>query len=244
MQLFGSLLFTALLFLTVPPYAMLVVVLRPLSWMASYRAVKWWSWLICRLAELLCGLRYEVEGSANLPDEPCVIMVKHSSAFETIAQLQLFPPQSWVLKRELMWAPFFGWGLAAVQPIAINRSAGGSAVQQVLEQGVRALEQGRCIVVFPEGTRMPAGQTKRYGMSGVLLAQKAGCLVVPVAHDAGDYWPRRGWRKKPGTVKFCIGPPMDPANQDAREFNAKVQAWVENKVAELRVAAGHADPPD
>lgn len=244
MNLFSSLLFTVLLFLTVVPYASTVVIVRPLGWMVSYSFVKRWCRLICRLADGLCGLRYEVEGSENLPDEPCVIMVKHSSAYETVIQLLIFPTQTWVLKRELMWTPFFGWGLFAVQPIAINRSARGSAVQQVVDKGCAALQNGRCVVIFPEGTRMPPGETRRYGMSSVLLAQKAGCVVVPVAHNAGDYWPRRGWRKRAGTVKFTIGPPMNPDGRNPREFNADVQSWIEGRVAELRAAAGHADPAD
>ena len=238
--MFGSLLFTALLFLTVLPYAMLVVLLRIFSESASYRAVVWWADLVCWLGDQLCGLRYEVDGLDNLPDKPCVVLIKHSSAYETITQLRIFPWQTWVLKRELMWAPFFGWGLKAVNPIAIDRSAGNSAVQQVLEQGTAALAAGRYVMVFPEGTRMPPGETRRYGMSGTLLAQEAGCPVVPVAHNAGDYWPRRGWRKRPGTVRFCIGEPMDPTGRDPREFNLEIQARIEAKVAELRAAAGHA----
>lgn len=244
MGLLGSLLFTSLLFLSVLPYSLLVIAARLFGWRASYRAVLWWIDLICWLAKTLCGLSYEVQGEENLPSEPVVVLVKHSSAYETITQLRIFPRQTWVLKRELMWAPFLGWGLATVHPIAINRSAGQSAVQQVIDQGLAALADGRWIMVFPEGTRMPPGETRRYGLSGVLLAQQAGCPVVPVAHNAGDYWPRRGWRKRPGTVQFCIGPPMDPAGREPREFNRDVQAWIENKVRELRLAAGHEGPAD
>lgn len=240
MRLLRSVLFTCLMFVTVLPYALMVIIGRAFSWRTGYNWVPRWTSLICWLADKLCGLRYEVEGSDNLPAEPSVVLIKHSSAYETLLQLQMFPPQTWVLKRELMWAPFFGWGLAALQTIAINRRAGGSAVQQVLDQGVVALRKGRWVVIFPEGTRVPPGEIRRYGMSGTLLAQAAGCLVVPVAHNAGDFWPRRGWVKHPGTVRFCIGPPMNPAGRDAREFNREVQAWIEAKVAELRAAAGHA----
>ncbi|UCG73759.1 MAG: 1-acyl-sn-glycerol-3-phosphate acyltransferase [Chromatiales bacterium] len=240
MQLLRSILFTCLLFLTVPPYAFLVIVSRPFGWRGSYNWAWRWAKLMVWLARVLCGLRFEVEGQEHLPDEPSIVLFKHSSAFETIVQIIIIPVQTWVLKRELMWAPFFGWGLAAVQPIAIDRRAGTSAVQQVVDQGLEGLRAGRWVVIFPEGTRMPAGETRRYGLSGALLAQAAGCKVVPVAHDAGDYWPRRGWRKRPGTVRFCVGPPMDPAGREPREFNADVQAWIEAKVKELRVAAGHA----
>jgi 1-acyl-sn-glycerol-3-phosphate acyltransferase len=139
-----------------------------------------------------------------------------------------------VLKQELIWAPFFGWALGALHPIAIDRRGGHTAVGQVLEQGAERLRDGHWVMIFPEGTRMPPGQTRRYGISGTLLAQRNGRLLVPVAHNAGEFWPRRGWRKRPGTVRFCIGPPVDPAGRDPREVNAELQAWIEGKVAELR----------
>ena len=148
--------------------------------------------------------------------------------------LLLFPNQTWVLKRELMWAPFFGWALAALNPIAIDRKGGHGAAQQVIEQGTQRLRDGRWVMIFPEGTRMPPGETRRYGLSGTLLAQAAGRLLVPVAHNAGDYWPRRGLRKRPGTVRFSIGRPIDPAGRDPREVNEEIQRWVETRVAELR----------
>lgn len=189
------------------------------------------------LCRTICGLDYTVEGRENIPDEVGVALMKHSSAFETIAQFGVFPPQCWVLKRELMWLPFFGWALAALHPIAINRSAGRTAVQQVIKQGKQRLNEGLWVMIFPEGTRMGPGETRRYGVSGTLLAQDAGCLIVPIAHNAGDFWPRRGLRKLPGTVKFCIGPPINPEGRDPREVNREVQAWIENKVAEIRNAA-------
>jgi len=230
----GSLFFTTLMFVTIPPYALTAVLVRPFGVPASYRVAVAWARLMIGLCQRLCGLGIRIEGSEHLPPVPGVVLMKHSSAYETIAQMLLFPAQCWVLKRELMWTPFFGWALAAVRPIAINRGAGNSAVNQVVEQGRRQLADGRWVVVFPEGTRMPPGETRRYGISGILLAQKAPCLVVPVAHNAGDFWPRRGLRKRPGTVVFRIGPPMDPAGRDPRQFSEEVQRWIEAEVAELR----------
>lgn len=232
----GSLLFTALMFLTIPPYTLALLLVRPAGVSASYRVAVAWARMITRLCDRLCGLGLRIEGLENVPAEPGVALMKHSSAYETIAQMLLFPAQCWVLKRELIWAPFFGWALAALSPIAINRKSGSGAVGQVVEQGRRQLARGRWVMIFPEGTRMPAGETRRYGISGTLLAQKAGCLVVPVAHNAGDFWPRRGLRKRPGTVVFRIGKPMDPAGRDPREFNAEVQRWIEAEVAKLREA--------
>jgi 1-acyl-sn-glycerol-3-phosphate acyltransferase len=233
----GSLAYTLLLFFTVVPYSATVLLVRPFSYLYSYRIARSWAWLVVRLAESLCGLRYAVEGGQHLPARNSVVLMKHSSAYETIVQLLLFPRQCWVLKRELMWAPFFGWALAALHPIAIDRKGGRNAVSQVLEQGEQRIRDGHWIMIFPEGTRMPPGETRRYGLSGALLAQKTGRLLVPVAHNAGDFWPRRGWRKRPGTVRFRIGPPVDAQGRDAREVTAEIQAWVEQAVAELRRSA-------
>ncbi len=232
--MFNSILYTVLLFATVLPYSLAVLLVRPFGCPASYRVAVAWARLVTRLAECLCGLRYVVEGRENVPAQNSIVLMKHSSAYETIVQMLLFPDQCWVLKRELMWAPFFGWALAALHPIAIDRAAGHTAVGQVVEQGKEQLRSGRWVMIFPEGTRMPPGQTRRYGISGTLLAQEAGRLLVPVAHNAGDFWPRRGLRKNPGTVRFCVGLPVDPAGRDAREVNEEIQRWVEAKVAQLR----------
>lgn len=230
----NSIIFTAVMFLTVVPYSIVLLLVRPLGYRASYRVAVAWARMIAGLAERLCDLHFTVEGRDNIPARNSIVLMKHSSAYETIVQMLLFPEQCWVLKRELMWLPFFGWALAALHPIAIDRASGSAAVRQVIDQGKRQLDSGRWVMIFPEGTRMPAGQTRRYGLSGTLLAQEAGRMLVPVAHNAGDFWPRRGLRKRPGTVRFCVGPPVDPAGRDARQVNEEIQAWVEAKVAQLR----------
>ncbi len=187
---------------------------------------------------VMCSLDYVVEGKENIPQEPSVILIKHSTVFETYAQLAIFPAQTWVLKRELQWIPIFGWGLAAMKPIAINRGAGQFAVKQVIEQGKARLAEGIWITIFPEGTRVPPGETKRYGISGAALAKEAGCPIVPVAHNAGDLWPRRGLRKRPGLVRFCIGPPMYAGERSPKETNLAVQKWIEAKMGEISSAYG------
>jgi 1-acyl-sn-glycerol-3-phosphate acyltransferase len=179
-----------------------------------------------------------VEGSENIPDEPCVIMIKHSTVFEAYAQLTVFPPQTWVVKRELMWIPIFGWGLAALKPIAINRQAGHTAVAQVIDQGLAKLAQGIWVTIFPEGTRVLPGMARKYGVSGAALAREAGCRVLPVAHNAGDFWPRRSLIKRPGVVRFCIGPPVESANRSPKEINQAVREWIESKMASISVAEG------
>jgi len=165
-------------------------------------------------------------------------MWKHSSAWETIAQAAIFPPQSWVLKRELMWIPLVGWAVRALKPIAINRKAGAAAVSQVIEQGTQRLRDGMWILIFPEGTRVAVGETRKYGVSGALLASRAGCKIVPVAHNAGYYWPRRGWVKKPGVIRVVIGPPIEAAGRDARELNEEVRAWIEHQITALAPTNG------
>lgn len=234
----GSLLFTTLMFVTIPPYALACIVARLAGVRAAYAVAVAWARLMRRLASAICDLHMRIEGGENLPREPSVVLLKHSSAYETIVQMCLVGWQCWVLKRELMWTPFFGWALAALHPIAIDRSAGGSAVNQVVSQGRQRLAEGSWVMIFPEGTRMPPGQTRRYGVSGVLLAQAAGVKLVPIAHDAGDYWPKRGLRKRPGTVRFVIGAPVDPTGREPRDVNEEIQRWIEAKVAELRAASG------
>lgn len=232
-QWLASLAFTAYLFVSVPIYGTLVLVtaLTPRRW--TYRAARAWAASVLFLLRRLCGLDYVVEGRDNLPARPCVVLLKHSSAWETLAQLLIFPEQSWVLKRELMWIPVFGWVLWLLKPIAIDRKSGGAAVQQVLTQGRERLAEGRYVMIFPEGTRMPVGQTRRYGLSGALLAIAAGVPLVPVTHNAGYFWPRRGWLKRRGTIRVVIGAPLSTAGADARVLNERVQLWVEETLAAI-----------
>jgi 1-acyl-sn-glycerol-3-phosphate acyltransferase len=163
--------------------------------------------------------------------------MKHSSAWETLAQLRIFPRQTWVMKRELTWVPVLGWVLLLLKPIAINRQGRSAAVQQVLQLGRERLAEGLWVVIFPEGTRVPAGETRRYGMSGALLAAAAGVPIVPVAHNAGDYWPRRGWLKRPGRIRVVIGPPIATAGVDPRALNEQTQRWIEATLNEIRTQA-------
>ena len=157
--------------------------------------------------------------------------MKHSSTWETYGIMILFPPLVWVMKREILWIPFVGWGCMLARCIAIDRKAGASAVNQVLAQGKDRMERfGAWVLVFPEGTRMAAGETRRYGSSGTLLAAQEGCKIVPVAHNAGYFWPRRGVLKKRGTIRVIIGPPIEAAGRDAREVNEEVQTWIETHV--------------
>ena len=224
-----------------------IAVCSPLPYRFQFAIARGWGKSMLWVGRVLCGLDYVLEGAENIPQKPCVFMIKHTTVFEVYAQLAFLPAQSWVLKRELLWIPLFGWGLAAMKPIAINRSAGRSAVTQVLEQGKERLAEGICLSIFPEGTRVGLGETKRYGVSGAALALNAGVELVPIAHNAGDFWPRRGLRKRPGLIRFCIGPPISPVGRRPKATNLLVQDWVETKMAEIsvgyqRLAAAEQEP--
>lgn len=236
MILIRSIIFQIYFFISVSIAAIGMCVCRVLPFRLQFYSASWWSDSMLYMGRLICGLDYVIEGAENIPDEPCVIMIKHTSVFETYAQLSIFPPQAWVVKRELLWIPFFGWGLAAMRAIAINRRHGRGAVTQVIEQGKYLLENGICVSIFPEGTRMPAGETRKYGISGAALAKEAGVKIVPAAHNAGDLWPRRGLAKKPGLIRFCIGPPIDPSTQSPKQANLIVQQWIESKMGEISTA--------
>ncbi|MEO8225122.1 MAG: lysophospholipid acyltransferase family protein [Gammaproteobacteria bacterium] len=235
-MLFRSVVFTVLMSFSVLPWSIVIVIGRLGGYPVSYALVVVWVRAIFWLLDKLCHLNFRVEGKEHIPTGTCVALLKHSSAYETLVQFLLFPRQCWVVKRELLWAPFLGWGVWAIRPIAIDRGGGQQAVAQVLALGKARLAEGHWVMVFPEGTRVAPGETRRYGLSGTLLAQEAGRLIVPVAHDAGDYWPRRGWRKRAGTVTFRIGPPVDPAGQNPRLVNERIQTWIEEQIAELRRA--------
>lgn len=228
-----SVAFTVYLFISVAVYGLLAFIMVPLGHKAVYAAARLWARFTLRLLKALCGLDYTVEGLENLPAQNTVILVKHSSAWEAIAQLSIFPVQCWVIKRELLWAPVLGWVLAFLKPIAIDRGAGRAAVQQVVDLGQKRLAEGLWVVIFPEGTRVAAGQTRRYGLSGALLAATAGRPVIPVAHNAGAFWPRRGLLKKPGLIRVVIGKPIATAGRDPRTINDDVRAWIEARVAAM-----------
>jgi 1-acyl-sn-glycerol-3-phosphate acyltransferase len=228
MQLLRSLLFTAFFFLFTLLYAVFfVLVACMLPYRARFGLARLWGTTLLAALRGTCGLSYRVEGRENLPAGCHVILMKHSSAWETFAQAALLPPQAWVLKRELLWIPVVGWGIRLLRAIAIDRGAGGAAVRQMIEQGKRRLAEGAWVVVFPEGTRMPPGQTRRYGAGGAALAAEAGALIVPVAHNSGYFWPRRGWLKKPGVIRVVIGEPISAQGRDPREVNAQAQAFIE-----------------
>ena len=228
-----SALFAALMVLITPPYALVAVLVRPCSPMTRYFVITGWCKLMTFLVHRVCGVRYRVEGREHVPHTPAIILCKHQSAWETIALQGIFPPHVYVFKRELLRIPFFGWGLASLPMIAIDRGAGKGALAQVVEQGRERLAQGFWVVLFPEGTRVPPGKAARYKIGGAWLAAETGTPVLPVAHNAGECWPRNSFFKYPGEVVVSIGPPINTLGKSAESINEEVQQWIESRMRKL-----------
>jgi len=232
-QYLRSLVFTTFMMLTAVIFGAFMGICFWLPYRVQYAIGRNWAAMIFWMLDRLCGLKFSVAGRENIPPGNHIVMSNHTSAWETIAQFLLFPEQVWVLKRELLWIPFVGWGLKVLRPIAIDRSAGHKAVNQVVEQGRERLADGLWVIIFPEGTRVNPGQTRKYGISGALLATASGRLVVPVSHDAVRYWTRRSLLKKPGTIHVVIGKPIDPSGKEPRVLNDEVRAAIESGLASM-----------
>lgn len=233
MQWIRSLVFFTGMLVTAVVYSPFALAVSPLPAVRRSALIGCWATLTIAWLRLTCGLTHRVVGLEHLPPDPCVILSKHQSAWETIAYQTIFPAQAWVLKRELLWVPFFGWGLAATRPIAIDRKAGMRALDEVVKQGKERLTGGRYVVVFPEGTRMPPGVRGRYNPGGAMLASRAGVPVVPVAHNSGSFWSRRGFLKLPGVIEVRVGPPIDVAGKRPKQINAEAEEWIESQMVEL-----------
>lgn len=246
MILIRSILFTAFLFGSVLLAGATVLLTAPFSRTARFRATR-----ACGRANLwalrvLCGLACKVEGTENIVQRDVIIYWKHQSAFETIAQFAFIPSSACVLKKELLWIPVVGWALRPLGHIPIDRSSGHTAVRQVVREGRKRLEAGQPVCIFPEGTRMPPGKTRRYGMSGAVLASDSGKPILPVAHNAGDFWPRRGLRKHQGTIHIVFGPHIATSGRSPVEINTEVQEWIERTMSRISKAyqtpAGRVSP--
>jgi 1-acyl-sn-glycerol-3-phosphate acyltransferase len=228
MQFLGSLIFTTFFLLFTFVYGIFFSLVTPfMPFRARFALARVWARVLLFMLKVCCRLTFTVEGRENLPEAPSIALIKHSSSWETFAQAVLLPPQVWVLKRELTWIPFVGWGIRLLHAIAIDRGAGGKAVRQMIEQGRNRLATGHWIAVFPEGTRVAVGEVRRYGVGGAAIAAETGALVVPVAHNAGYFWPRRGLLKKPGVIRVVIGPPITTQGRDARAINEEAQRFID-----------------
>lgn len=223
----------AVVALITPPYSLIAMASAPLPRILRYRIIATWADIVLWVIAHVCRLDYRVLGAENLPRRASVILAKHQSAWETMAFQQILPPQAYVLKRELLRVPFFGWGLARFPNISIDRSAGKDALAQVLEQGEKLLREGFCVVVFPEGTRTAPGTTRRYKAGGAALAAASGAPAVPVAHNAGEFWRKGKLVPRPGTITVSIGPAIDTAGLAPAQINQHAQDWIEAEMRRL-----------
>ena len=209
------------------------IIAFPLDFKKRYYLITRWAVFNLWWLKICCNVRYQIEGKDNIPGKPCIVMSKHQSAFETLALQQIFIPQVWVLKKELLQIPIYGWGLASMQPIAINRDSTIKSFRQIADQGCDRLKKGYWVVIFPEGTRVAPNKKKKYLPGGGMLAEKSGAQVVPVAHNAGRLWPRNSMIKKPGLITIKIGPIIETKNKSAKEITDEVENWIEKEVGEL-----------
>lgn len=232
-SLLRGLIFHIALVITVVIWALVSLPSFPLPLRWRYYWITRWCYITAWLARHIGGIHLKIKGLENIPSTPGVVLAKHQSAWETLNLLPWFYPQSWVLKRELLKIPFFGWGLGRLDPIAINRGAGREALRQVIDQGTQKLAAGRWVVVFPEGTRVAPGERGRYQQGGALLACRAGVAVTPVAHNAGEHWPRRGLRINPGTIQVVIGPAIDTQGRSPAEVIQLTEDWIETQMSGL-----------
>ncbi len=231
--LLRSLLFSIGMLISTGVVATLVVLFFFLPFVQRYRIAQLWSRFDIWWLRVTCQIDYQLSGVEHIPDRPVIVMAKHQSTWETLFLQQYLPPMSWVIKRELLWLPFFGWAMALLRPIAINRQAGASSVKQIIRQGVKYLRQGQWVLIFPEGTRVAPGARQRYGMGGAVLATHSGCPILPVALNAGEFWPRRGFIKRPGTIQVVFGPLLESSGCSPQELTRQVEEWIENTMQRI-----------
>ena len=235
-------LYMVFLIVTVIPYALACILWAPLPQRWRYKLTAGWPRLALWGARFILGIRWQVKGAENLPDGPAILLSKHQSAWETLYFPACMPREvCFVYKKELHKVPFFGWGLALLKMIPIDRSKGRDAIEEVIRIGQQRIDEGRWPLLFPEGTRIAPGKAGRYKIGGALLATRTGTAVIPVAHNAGECWPRNAFVKKPGLVTVSIGPLIESKGLDADTLNQKVQNWIENEMRQLNPERYRAD---
>lgn len=211
----------------------LVLLAYPLGFERRYAIAQTWAGFNILWLKWTCGVHYRISGLEHLPKTSVIVFSKHQSTWETLFLNWRLPPLAWVLKRELLWLPVFGWALAALEPIAINRKASSEAIGQILAQGKHHLDSGRWVLIFPEGTRCAPGQRRRYKLGGARLAAHTGYPVLPIAHNAGEFWRRRSFVKTPGTIEVVVGPPIDTRGLNAAAINLRAEQWIETTMTRI-----------
>jgi 1-acyl-sn-glycerol-3-phosphate acyltransferase len=231
MKFIRSALYLLFLLILTPIIALLMAIVMPFTQRhVPYALAKLWTQLAIFALRVICGIKHEVRGAENMPTTPTIVMSKHQSSWETIFFVTFFPEQTWVVKQELVNLPFFGWGLAMLKPVAIDRSAGKDSLEQVVEGGSKRLNDGLWMMIWPEGHRIQADKKGKYKIGGAWLSAKTNTPILPVAHNAGTYWPRHWFWKTPGTVIMSIGPLIYPNGREPAAVLAEVEAWIENEM--------------
>jgi 1-acyl-sn-glycerol-3-phosphate acyltransferase len=205
-----------------------------------YNAVTQWNNGMLWAAKKIAGINYRVTGLENIPkDQPYVVLCKHQSTWETVFTQVCFKPTSTILKKSLLQIPFFGWGLALLRPIAIDRGNPRQAMRLIHKEGLVRLKDGINVLVFPEGTRTKAGEIGNYARGGAGIACSAGVPILPVAHNAGYFWPAHKILKSPGTIDVVIGEPIPTQDRNSKELSDQVKDWIEGEIAKMPTAAGN-----
>ncbi len=229
-----SLIFSILSLTTITLYSFVTLFTLPFSVRYRHNVIRVYLRFYFKLLKVICHIDYQVEGLEHITkDRAGIIMSKHQSTWETFFIPLLFPNVAPIAKRELLWIPFFGWGLALANPIAINRGEKASAMQQIIQQGKKCLENGRWVLFFPEGTRVPPGVVGNYKLGGARLAVATGFPIIPIAHNAGRRWPRRKFIKQPGTVHVVIGPLIESEGRTPEELLELTKQWIESTMTRI-----------
>ena len=220
--------------ITAPIFTLVALLAMPLNPILRNDLISGWARCMIWWLKVTCNITHEITGLENIGDKPTIILSKHQSAWETLAFQAIFPTQVYVLKRELMWIPIFGWGLAMSSPIAIDRSAGREALKKLVTNGQARLNRGFWVVIFPEGTRIAPGERSKYHIGGAWLATHTQSPVLPVAHNAGSYWAKNSFIKKPGVIKIHIGKEIQTVGMKADALNQQVESWIETEMLNLK----------
>ncbi|MFL2964479.1 MAG: lysophospholipid acyltransferase family protein [Methylophilaceae bacterium] len=223
------------MFLFTIPFTLLSLFTFPLAQKYRYGFISLWAKTMIPWLKFSCNLTFEIHGSENIPKKPCIVFCNHQSAWETLALQIVLPQQVWVLKRELLLIPFFGWGLWLTSPIAIDRTSGKKALLQMFNQGLTKIQKGFFIIVFPEGTRANLNEDKKYHVGGSWLAKKIDCPILPIAHNAGYFWPKNSLLKYPGQITMKIGPLIDTQELSTDQINEVAKKWINKNVEKITI---------
>lgn len=229
-----SILYLLLQLVTVIPWAFVCLACAPLPLRTRYRITVQWPRAMTWAARWICGIRWEVAGWENLPDGPVILLPKHQSTWETFFLIWGMPRDlCFVFKRELLYVPFFGWGMALLKMIHIDRAKTRVAFESLVTQGEAQLASGRWVIIFPEGTRIPAGVRGKYKSGGARLAIRTGVPVVPIAVNSGRLWPKKKFIKTPGLITVSIGKPIPSAGKTPEGLTSEVEHWIETEMRRI-----------